>query len=147
MLQETGSLDCSILGLEKSLNYFFMGVHILAQYPTEEEAEKAFAFEACNRTFRNHGWEMVRKIAALQSEVIQWPDWWGNPDDPDGPQTMFITSVDGAHCRIEEPTLDSFEEQRKCYSHKFESASRKAIAPWNDLVLQTGKPFHGPRHD
>ena len=24
MLQETGSLDCSILGLEKSLNYFFI---------------------------------------------------------------------------------------------------------------------------
>ena len=35
---------------------------------------------------------------------------------------QHIASVDGTHCRIEEPTLDSFEEQRKCHSRKFESA-------------------------
>ena len=35
---------------------------------------------------------------------------------------MFITSGDGTHCRIEESTLDGFEEQRKHCSHEFESA-------------------------
>ena len=51
MLQETGLLDCSILGLEKSLNCFFVGVHLLAQHPTEEESEcdNMTSFDALHR--------------------------------------------------------------------------------------------------
>ena len=41
---------------------------------------------------------------------------------PDGEETRFIITVDGTHCRIEEPTLESFMEQRMCHSHKFKMA-------------------------
>ena len=115
-------LDCSKLGLEKTLNYFFMSIYILAQYPTEEHAESVFSFYVCDRTFRHHGWEFIKKFSCLHSEVIVWPGWWGNPDDPGGQETRFIISVDGTHCMIEEPTFDTFDEQRKFYSHKFKSA-------------------------
>ena len=100
------ALDCSILGLDKTVNYFFVGIYLLAQYPTEEKSESAFSFKMCDRTFRDHAWDMVEKIAAMHPEIIAWPERWSNPDDPNGPETRFIMSVDGTHCRIEEPRCD-----------------------------------------
>ena len=32
------ALDCSVLGLDKTVNYFFAGIYLLTQYPTEEES-------------------------------------------------------------------------------------------------------------
>ena len=119
---EEAHLDCK-LGVEKTVNYFFMAIYLMAQYPTEEHAESRFSFYICDRTFRSHAWEFIKKIAALHSEVIVWPEWWGNPDNPEGQETLFIISVDGTHCSIEEPTFDTFDEQRKFYSHKFKSAA------------------------
>ena len=121
-LQRIGNLDCSVLGIDKTVNYFFAAIYLLAQYPTEEKAESAFSFDMCDRTFRDHSWDIVWKIFDLHHHIIVWPTWWGNPDDPNGPETKFIITVDGTHCRIEEPTCDTFEEQRKYYSHKFKTA-------------------------
>ena len=42
-------LDCSVLGLEKTLNYFFMAIYLLAEYPTEEKAETVFSFGVLNK--------------------------------------------------------------------------------------------------
>ena len=119
---EEAHLDCSKLGTEKTVNYFFMAIYLMAQYPTEGLAESVFSFYVCDKTFRSHGWELIKKIAALHEEVIVWPEWWGNPDDPEGQETLFIITVDGTHCFIEELTFDTFDEQRKLYSHKFKSA-------------------------
>ena len=143
-------LDCSIFGVDKTVNYFFMAIYLLTQYPTEEKAETAFSFEACNKMFRDHAWGIVKKISALRSEVIEWPAWWGNPDDPDGPETRFIISVDGTHCKIQEPTLDSFEEQRKFYSHKFQSAGldyEVALSIFEPKCMWIAGPYPAGKHD
>ena len=97
-LQNAGAIDCSTLGLDKTVNYFFMAMHLLAEHPKEEKVETSFSFDVCGRAFRLHAWSIVDKIAALQSEIIAWPTWWGNPDDPNGAETRFIISVDGTHC-------------------------------------------------
>ena len=143
-------LDCSILGIEKTLNYFFMTIYFLAQYPTEEKIESTFSFNVSDRTFRKHGWWIVEKIAFLYSEIIVWPEWWGNPNDPDGEETRFIITVDGTHCRIEEPTLESFTEQRKYYSHKFKTAGldyEVALSIFEPKCVWVAGPYPAGKHD
>jgi hypothetical protein len=101
-----------------------MAIHLLACYPKEEEAEAVFSksLGVCDKTWRDHAWKMVRKIACILPEIIYWPDQWINPDNPNSGQTIFIITVDGTHCRIQEPTLASFVDNQKFYSHKFHSA-------------------------
>ena len=146
-------LDCSVLGLEKTLNYFFMAIYLLAEYPTEEKAETVFSFGVCDRTYRLHGWNIVAKIAALHSDVIKWPEWWGNPaSHPDGNlnETRFIITVDGTHCPIEEPTLDSFAKQRKFYSHKFKTAGldyEVALSIFQPKCVWIAGPYPAGKHD
>ena len=42
---DTARIDCAKLGgVEKTLNYFFMAIYLLANYPTEEKAESIFSF-------------------------------------------------------------------------------------------------------
>jgi hypothetical protein len=36
--------DCAKLGVEKTLNYFFMAIYLLSKYPTEEQAKSVFSF-------------------------------------------------------------------------------------------------------
>ena len=94
-LQRIGDLDCSVLGIDKTVNYFFAAMHLLAQYPTEEKAESAFSFDMCDRTFRDHSWDIVWKIFDLHHHIIAWPTWWGNPDDPNGPTCLLDTKEPG----------------------------------------------------
>ena len=115
-------VDCSVLGIEKTLNYFLMSIYFLANYPTEEKMESLMSFGPSDRTFRKHAWDFIKKISLLHHEIIVWPEWWGNEDKPDGDETQFILTVDGTHCLIEEPSLDDFMEQKKYYSHKFKTA-------------------------
>ena len=147
---EEAQLDCSVLGVEKTVDYFFMAIFLLAQYPTEGIAESTFAREVCDRTFRLHSWTIVRKIRSLYPEVIEWPEWWGNPDDPDGPETRFIVTVDGTHCKIEEPTCDTFDQQRKYYSHKFKTAGldyEVALSIYEPKCVWIKGPYPAGKHD
>lgn len=111
----------SKLGKEKFTDYFFMALHLLTCYPTEDEAEAVWAksIGVCDRTWRTWAWSIVDKIGLLKPDVIFWPESWGNPNNSqDDTETIFIITVDGVHCPIEEPTLKDFSENRKFYSHK-----------------------------
>jgi hypothetical protein len=143
-------LDCSVWGAEKTLNYFFMAIHLLAKYPAENDAERIFSFHPCGKTFSTHAWDLVRKIASLSPEVIVWPDSWRNPDKPEAGDTHFIITVDGTHCPIEEPTLPSFKEQRKFYSHKFESAGldyEVALSIFEPKCVLIAGPYPAGKND
>lgn len=143
-------LDFSRLGKEKTLNYFFMAIYLLANYPTEEEAESTFTFAVCDRTFRKHSWDIIEKIAALSPEIIEWPEWWGNPENPDAGETDFTITVDGTHCRIEEPNLESFKEQRKYYSHKFKTAGldyEVALSIFEQKCVWVAGPYPAGKND
>jgi len=98
-----------------------MSVHFMACYPTRDQGESAFAKSAapCDRTWSEWNWRFVEKIYNLHHEVIMWPTSWANPDGDSNDEPIFIITVDGVHCQIEEPTLESFDENRKYYSHKF----------------------------
>lgn len=143
-------LDCSILGEEKTLDYFFMTIYFLANYPTEEQMESAMSFKPSDRTFRKHAWANIKKIYHLHKEVIVWPNSWGNPDKGDKGDTRFIITVDGTHCLIWEPTLDTFTQQRKFYSHKFKTAGldyEVALSIFQPKCVWIKGPYPAAKHD
>ncbi|CAB9527368.1 unknown protein [Seminavis robusta] len=121
-----------------------MSIYFLACYPTEEQAEGKFG--CSDRTWRNWVWEIVEKIALLKPEIIVWPTKWNNPDNPEDPdsETIFIITVDGTHCRIEEPTHEAFSENTKYYSHKFKSAAydyEVALSVFEDRCVWVAGPY------
>ena len=60
-------------------------------------------------------WLYVDKIRALKAKKIIWPeDNFG--DD------MWIMTVDGTHCWIEEPQHPEWSQDREYYSHKYNKA-------------------------
>lgn len=132
------------IGADGLLKYFFMAIHFLACYPKEEEAEATFG--CSNRTWRKWVWEIVEKIALLKPEIIVWPERWNNPDNPQDPnsETMFIITVDGTHCRVEEPTHEAFSENTKFYSHKFKQAAfdyEIALSIFEDKCVWAAGPY------
>jgi hypothetical protein len=152
-LQETTNEDARVefdINPEQMLNYFFMAIHFLACYPTEEKAEAMF--KVCDRTYRHWVWFLVEKIALLKDEIIYWPESWNNPDNPQDSvsQTIFIVTVDGTHCRILEPTHDDFSENTKYFSHKFKAAAYDyeiAISIFESRVVWAAGPYPAGRND
>ena len=113
------------VGVTKFIAYFFMAIHLLCCYPTENEAEGVFSKSVgcCEKTWSFWSWTIIENIYALKPEVIVWPEFWYNPDSGCLDEPIFIFTVDGVHCRIEEPTHADFSENTKFYSHKFKQAA------------------------
>lgn len=141
------------LGQEKFFGYFFMAIHLLACYPTEEEAESAFAnsfISPCKETWSFWAWTIVENIAALKPEIIVWPKKWSNPDAETEDETIFILTIDGIHCKIEEPTLGDFQLNKKFYSHKFHSAALDyeiGISVFEQKCVWVSGPYGAGKND
>ena len=99
-----------------------MSIHLLACYPTEEEAEAVF--NCSNVTWSNWVWDIAERISLILPEVVHFPDSWSNPDkEDDDEEPIFVITVDGVHCPTEEPTHANFSNNKKFYSHKFHTAA------------------------
>lgn len=109
------------VGIDKTIDYFFGAIYMLAKYPTEEEAEGVFGWS--DRTWSKWVWKIIVNISSLKTEVVVWPESWNNPDSEKDDQTIFIVTVDGAHFRILEPKHEDFSENTIFYSHKFKQAA------------------------
>lgn len=130
------------VGRKKVLDYYLMAIHLLACYPTEEEAEALFNIS--NVTWSNWAWDIAERIALLKVEVVHWPDSWCNPDSDNDAQTVFILTVDGVHCPIEEPTHKDFSSNKKFYSHKFHTAGldyELGISIFNQQCVWVAGPY------
>jgi hypothetical protein len=135
---------------DQTLDYFFMAIHFLSCYPTEEQAEAVF--KVCDKTYRYWVWFIVEKIALLMDEVICWPESWNNADNEEDPisQTIFTITVDGTHCRIEEPAHEDFSENTRYFSHKFKCAAYDyeiAISIFEDRVVWAAGPYPAGTND
>ena len=142
-------LTALYLGLPR-LGTTFSWLSIFWQSTRQKSKQKAPFFDICDKTFRTHSWDIIRKISLLYSEVIEWPEWWGNPDNPGGGETQFIITVDGTHCPIEEPALDDFNEQRKYCSHKFKSAGldyEVALSIFEQKCVWVAGPYPAGKND
>jgi hypothetical protein len=54
------------------------------------------------KTIRHWCWYYLKKIAALKSQKIVWPEEWSD-EDTELDLPVFLCTVDGTHCRILEP--------------------------------------------
>ena len=92
--------------------YFLMALNFLKKYPTERDRE--CKFNVSHATAAKWTWYYLEKIQALKFYKIVWDE--GKPDD------IWIVSVDGTHCWINEPKHPTLSQDSSYYSHKYNKA-------------------------
>lgn len=123
------------------LDAFFYGLHFLRCYTRERERSSRFGVGL--QTMREKSWYYVKKIAALKTLKIVWPqdnEW----------DTVFIVSVDGSHFQINEPRDPNVRRNRKNYSHKGNGAGVNyeiAIALFKQRIVWINGPMEASIHD
>lgn len=120
--------------------YFLMALNTLKRYPTDTEREGPWNIN------RDKGralvWYFLRKLQALKAEVIVWPEDWGSD--------IWIITVDGTHCWIEEPQHPDWSQDRTYYSHKYNKAGvnyELGIAIAAPRLVWMNGPFRAGKSD
>jgi DDE superfamily endonuclease len=111
-LQRTKVEEARIDSDHLNPKHFLMALHTLKKYPTDDEREGPWNVNRDKG--RTLVWYFLRKLRALKAEVIVWPEDWGND--------IWIITVDGTHCWIEEPSHPDWSQDRRYYSHKYNKA-------------------------
>jgi hypothetical protein len=86
-------------------------------------------------------WYHAKKISALKSKKVVFPKEW---------DTHFIITVDGTHCRINEPREPGMRRNRKHYSHKDHHAGLNyeiAISIFESKVVHAKTQSRASCHD
>jgi hypothetical protein len=91
---------------------FLMTLHHFKVYPRELQAKGTWSIS--RKTYRKWVKCFAKKIRQLKREKIVWPDDFG--DD------IWIITVDGTHCWVNEPMHCTWSQDRKLYSHKYNKA-------------------------
>lgn len=112
LLQTTKTPRAKVSKKNAKPRYFLMTLHHLRVYPTEKQAEGPWG--VTRKTRRKWVKFFLKKIRRLKTEKIVFPEDWG--DD------IWIMSVDGTHCWINEPIHPDWSQDRKFYSHKYNKA-------------------------
>jgi hypothetical protein len=96
----------------QNFDHFLMAIHHLKRYPTELEQEAIFDIsyrQGCDAV-----WYFVEKIQALKVVKITWPEF--------GVDAIWVITVDGQHCWIQEPQHETWSQDKDYYSHKYGKA-------------------------
>jgi hypothetical protein len=112
-LQTTQVDAAHVLPKDRKVKFFLMALHHLKRYPTEYEQEAKFDINI--GWGRDWCWFFVEKIQALKVEKIKWPDDNFGTD-------IWVLTVDGTHCWIQEPQHPTWSQDSKYFSHKFGKA-------------------------
>mgnify|MGYP000072153520 CR=1 FL=1 len=83
-------------------------MHFLKSYKTELEREALF--DESPKAIRNDCWYHLERLQALKADKIAFPDDFG--DD------IWIMTVDGTNCAINEPIHPVCSQDTTCFSHK-----------------------------
>ena len=140
-MQTTAIAESKIVDAnDQTLEEFLWAFNFLKGYPTEAVLESRTNW--CDKTIRKRIKEMLHRIAALSAEKIVWPASW---DDPNVDTPVFLLSVDGTHCPIQEPTKNhKYSKNPKYYSHKFNRsglAYEVGISIFTSQVVWVNGPF------
>ena len=127
--------DAQLNPSKEKPEHMLTALFFLRVYPTEDQ--KVSPLNLDPKTSRKWQWIFVKKIAALKDLKIVWPNDWG--------QAVFIMSVDGTHCCINEPRDPVMRKHKKWYSHKNSGPGvnyEVALHLWENRVVHTF--FSGP---
>jgi hypothetical protein len=123
------------------LQYLLMALHHLKRYPTELEREPLFDISFSQG--RQWIWYFIERIRALKHLKIRWPDD-GFGDD------IWVLTVDGQHCWIQEPQHPTWSIDTEYYSHKYAKAGldyELAIAIRDSHLVWMAGPFPAGKSD
>lgn len=112
-LQTTNNPDAYVQPEALKPDFFLMALNQLRKYPTE--ADREGDWDLSPKTTRKWVWYYVDRLRELKYEKIVWPEDWG--------ADIWVVTVDGTHCWINEPNHPEFSQDSKYYSHKFAKAS------------------------
>lgn len=112
------------------IDHLLMALHFVKCY--NEETQHATTFKQTEKTARKWTWAYIQKLAALKALKIKWLDDWKG--------VVFIASVDGTHCPINEPIDPVLRKNKKWYSHKSNAPAQNweiALHIYEDRILHT----------
>jgi DDE superfamily endonuclease len=120
-------------------HYFLVALNWLATYKKEEEM--AGFFQCHEETLRKHIKKYVDAIAALRAQKIVWKDL--NED----PVAIFPLSVDGIHCRANEPRKQPSATWCLPKLKQAALAYEVGISVYSNHIVWVSGPFPAAQHD
>jgi hypothetical protein len=141
-LQTTEEVEEAQVPPEKlNIKYFLMAMHHLKRYPTEIDREAMF--DISHMWGRDWCWFYIERVQALKAKKITWPD------DNFGDDIWVIT-VDGTHCWIQEHQHPTWSKDRKLYSHKYNKTGinyKLGISLWESRLVWMKGPTKAGGND
>jgi hypothetical protein len=135
-LQTTENARAWVPPSNRKVNHFLMAFHHLKCYPTEFERECIFDISlAYGRECGPVWYFFIEKIQQLKAEKNPFPDV---------SSVIFILTVDGTHCWIQEPKHPTWSQDSKFYSHKYAKAGinyELAISLTKSKLIWMNGPF------
>jgi hypothetical protein len=125
-------------------------MNFLKCYQSEEV--RCGKFDVSEKMAQMWGWFFSKKVQALKEQKIVWPESWNDryPLLHDNDTPIFIVSVDGMHCRDNEPIHPTLSKNPKYYSHKHEQAVliyEHAISVYENKLVHIKGPKLAAMHD
>ena len=124
-----------------AIEYFLEAAHFLYRY--KRECEREALFDKSPKTLRTHCWYYLQRIQALKSHKIVFPVSRQGDD-------VWLLSVDGTHCRINDPTHPEFSQDSKYFSHKWNHAALNyelGVSLFESKILWINGPFPAGTND
>ena len=143
-LQTTDIEDAHVEPKDLKFDYLMLAMYFLKTYPTEEQMAATFNID--EGTARVWTWYYLRKIQALKAAKIVWPAEWDSADC----DIVYLMSVDGVHCRVQEPKHPLWSKNPKYYSHKFKQAAlcyELAVSVYHNKLVWMNGPFPAGKPD
>jgi hypothetical protein len=149
-LQTTHIEKARVKQKDISVKKFLIAMNFLKCYQSEEV--RCGKFDVSEKTARKWGWFFSKKVQALKEQKIVWPESWndGHPLLHDDDTPIFIVSVDGVHCRVNEPIHPTLSKNPKYYSHKHKQAAltyELAISVYENKLVHLKGPKPAATHD
>jgi hypothetical protein len=109
-------------------------------------------FDVSEKTAQTCGWFFSKKVQALKEQKIVWPESWNDGHQllHDNDTPIFIISVDGMHCRVNEPIHPTLLKNPKYYLHKHKQAAlmyELAILLYKNKLAHIKGPKPAVTHD
>lgn len=132
------------------LDFFLITMHFIKKYP--DEVDQSSRFDWSDRTIREKKWYMLQHIQYFKKKKIRWPkEWEADPNSARmGDIRVFLVSVDGVHCQIQEPQHGEWSKNPKYYSHKFKKAGlayEVALSVYENKCVSINGPYPASTND
>lgn len=106
-LQTTDDPEAFLEEKDRDIKKLLMALYQIKKYPTEEDRERIF--DLSHSWSREKVWFYLEKIQALKKQKIVWPE---NNED------IWVCTVDGTHCWVQEQAHPEFSLDPEYFSHK-----------------------------